>query len=199
MTTNVKSFFVELDSTRTLESKLGDIISAVDYGAATTESAANNTIAINSAITAAAVTGASGFVIVPPEISYTEGDLIIPDDVSLLVFSVNGTVTLLTKDQGTTLPVTKGGLVIKSKGNTGILLRSLDYGVSAEPVLQVLDATNGDIAAISPKFVEMDEITDPTAPSANKGRLYIRDNGAGKTELVVRFPTGAVQVIKTEP
>lgn len=48
-------------------------------------------------------------------------------------------------------------------------------------------------------YVEGTEIADPSAPSTNKGRLYFRDNGAGKTQLVVRFPTGAVQVIATEP
>jgi hypothetical protein len=43
------------------------------------------------------------------------------------------------------------------------------------------------------------EMSDPAAPATNQGVLYFRDNGSGKTELVVRFPTGAIQVIKTEP
>ena len=43
------------------------------------------------------------------------------------------------------------------------------------------------------------EITNPPAPGVNKGRMYFRDNGAGKTQLVVVFNTGAVQVIATEP
>jgi hypothetical protein len=41
--------------------------------------------------------------------------------------------------------------------------------------------------------------TDASAPAANRATLYARDNGAGKTQLVVRFATGAVQVIATEP
>lgn len=41
--------------------------------------------------------------------------------------------------------------------------------------------------------------SDPAAPAANTGLLYLRDNGAGKRQLVARFPTGAVQVIATEP
>lgn len=40
---------------------------------------------------------------------------------------------------------------------------------------------------------------DPAAPNANEGKLYFRDNGAGKTQLVARFNTGAVQVVATEP
>jgi hypothetical protein len=43
------------------------------------------------------------------------------------------------------------------------------------------------------------EISDPAAPPTNYGVMYFRDNGAGKTQLVARFPTGAVQVIATEP
>jgi hypothetical protein len=41
--------------------------------------------------------------------------------------------------------------------------------------------------------------TDLAAGAANTARLYVRDNGAGKTQLCVRFNTGAVQVIATEP
>ena len=40
---------------------------------------------------------------------------------------------------------------------------------------------------------------DPAAPAATFGRTYFRDNGAGKMQYCVRFPTGAVQVIATEP
>jgi hypothetical protein len=43
------------------------------------------------------------------------------------------------------------------------------------------------------------EISDPGAPSANAAKLYIKDNGSGKTQLAVRFNTGAVQIIATEP
>jgi hypothetical protein len=48
-------------------------------------------------------------------------------------------------------------------------------------------------------YIEGVEIADPAAPAANRGRLYFRDNGAGKTQLAVRFPSGAVQVLATEP
>ena len=39
----------------------------------------------------------------------------------------------------------------------------------------------------------------PANPSRDRARLYIEDNGSGKTRLVVKFPTGAAQVIATEP
>ena len=37
------------------------------------------------------------------------------------------------------------------------------------------------------------------AGAANAVRLFVRDNGSSKTQLCVRFATGAVQVIATEP
>jgi hypothetical protein len=47
------------------------------------------------------------------------------------------------------------------------------------------------------QFVEIAEITAPAAPSGNRARLFVRDSG-GKTQLCVRFPTGAVKVLATE-
>lgn len=59
-----------------------------------------------------------------------------------------------------------------------------------------LGLTNGSTGG---GFLEFIEMTMPAAPAANKARLFVRDNGAGKTEIVVRFASGAEQVIATEP
>jgi len=49
-------------------------------------------------------------------------------------------------------------------------------------------------------FLEMREQTaDPAAPSVSQGRIFVKDNGSGKSQLCVRFNSGAVQVIATEP
>lgn len=48
-------------------------------------------------------------------------------------------------------------------------------------------------------FQEMREISAPGAPAADKGRLFLRDNGSGKTQLCIRFNTGGVVVIVTQP
>lgn len=48
-------------------------------------------------------------------------------------------------------------------------------------------------------YQDFSEHADPGAPGANNARVFARDNGSGKTQLCVRFPTGAVQVIATEP
>lgn len=47
--------------------------------------------------------------------------------------------------------------------------------------------------------VEFTEISDPDAPSDGKGILYCKDAGLGKTKLSIRFATGVVQDIATEP
>lgn len=49
------------------------------------------------------------------------------------------------------------------------------------------------------KHFEFLERADPAAGAVNTGRLYCRDNGAGKTQLCIIFNTGAVQVIATQP
>ena len=46
--------------------------------------------------------------------------------------------------------------------------------------------------------IEFVERTDPAAPGANRATLFVRDNGAGKTQLCVRFNTGAVQAMFTQ-
>lgn len=62
------------------------------------------------------------------------------------------------------------------------------------------DATTFGLSVLSSTGqVDMPEISAPGAPAANTARLYCEDNGSGKSRLVVRFPTGAVQVIATEP
>lgn len=47
-------------------------------------------------------------------------------------------------------------------------------------------------------YLDLTEISTPAAPSNTHGRLFTRDN-AGKTELCVRFATGSVIVLATEP
>lgn len=46
--------------------------------------------------------------------------------------------------------------------------------------------------------ITMREMKTPTAPADHYGRLFFRNNGAGKTQLCVRFNTGPVKVLATE-
>ena len=63
-----------------------------------------------------------------------------------------------------------------------------------------MSTTAASQVGIGGRHIEAVELAaDPAAPAANGARLYLKDNGAGKTQLCVRFATGAVQVIATEP
>lgn len=56
-----------------------------------------------------------------------------------------------------------------------------------------------DGAADGTSFIEFQEQSaDPSAPAANNARLFLKDNGSGKTALMVRFPSGASQQLAVE-
>ena len=57
--------------------------------------------------------------------------------------------------------------------------------------------TNENLRLTPGRFVQLGEGSDPAAPPANEARLFLRDV-SGKTQLAIRFPTGAVQAIATE-
>lgn len=48
-------------------------------------------------------------------------------------------------------------------------------------------------------YVEFTEATAPANGSADTARLYAKDNGAGKTQLAVKFSSGAEQILATQP
>lgn len=56
----------------------------------------------------------------------------------------------------------------------------------------------GDINLLT-GFASFVEMSEPAAPAANGARLYVKDNGSGKTQLCVRFASGASQCFATEP
>lgn len=48
-------------------------------------------------------------------------------------------------------------------------------------------------------FCQFAEMASPSVPPADHARLFLRDNGSGKSQLCVQFGTGDVQVIATQP
>jgi hypothetical protein len=48
------------------------------------------------------------------------------------------------------------------------------------------------------KWYELTEISTPPNPVANRARLFLKDNGLGKTQLCVKFANGTVKVLATE-
>lgn len=63
----------------------------------------------------------------------------------------------------------------------------------------LIDALSNLVQGV-PSFVELRQLAeDPAAPADGKVRFYAVDAGGGKTEFRARFPTGAAQVLATEP
>jgi hypothetical protein len=63
----------------------------------------------------------------------------------------------------------------------------------------IVERVAADVLGTTDVFEFTERGADPTAGAANTARFYARDNGSGKTQLVARFATGAIQVIATEP
>lgn len=80
---------------------------------------------------------------------------------------------------------------------------ALGYGASATHTRSVSlrDATTANYQVqAGARHIELKEVVaTPAVAPADSVRLYARDNGSGKTQLVCIFPSGAVQVIATEP
>lgn len=65
-------------------------------------------------------------------------------------------------------------------------------------ILEVDDA--GNIKMPAGSYIKGKEVAaDPVNTAANEGVIFLRDNGAGKSQWAARFPTGAVVPIVTEP
>ena len=87
-----------------------------------------------------------------------------------------------------------------SHGRTLASLRYMDDAGVVVPSDDVLDITDDAKLVLGGRFVELTELSaDPAAPAANVARLYTKDNGSGKTLLCVRFSSGAVQTVATQP
>ena len=93
-------------------------------------------------------------------------------------------ITIVDTDQ---LIASNGG-VIDVTGRLDPTAATYDFGTASDPWRDLYLS----------RFVEFVE-SAPAPGAANTGRLYVEDNGSGKTRLVVVFNSGVAQVIATEP
>lgn len=57
-----------------------------------------------------------------------------------------------------------------------------------------------EVSATHPAVTGQAAASSPDAPTATgTGTWFFRDGGAGKSQFCVRFPSGAVQILATEP
>ena len=82
--------------------------------------------------------------------------------------------------------------------STSVTLSAVTAGTGADNVPVIL-APAGTSQIEVGNGVQFTEMTAPSAPAANKVILFAQDNGAGKTQLMALFASGAAQVLATEP
>lgn len=88
------------------------------------------------------------------------------------------------------------GLQFSWSPNAGdVVVAASDTGL-ARSAAGIVKITNGSTGAGA---LEMQEQTAPPAPAANLVRIYAQDNGAGKTQLMALFSSGAAQQIAIQP
>jgi len=85
-----------------------------------------------------------------------------------------------------------------------VALEWINTGTSANEVCFKRKAANilgfySDLNAENGAAFTMKEMTAPAAPAANEGTLFLQDNGAGKTQLMVIFSSGVAQQIAIQP
>jgi hypothetical protein len=110
-----------------------------------------------------------------------------------LIIETDGDVRMQAST-GIAFGTTASGARIAGSGNS-LLLQTVTAGAFTTKL--TIDAS-GNITVPS-VYMEFSEMTAPSAGAANSGRLFCRDNGAGKTQLCAIFSSGAIQVIATQP
>jgi len=196
---------VKLGSTnRSQADKLSDFYTSKDFGGAS-NGVTDDTVAINAGIAALVTAFAGGVLFLPPNTVYIESSLVLNANVTVVELHKSGKIKYLIADDGYVLPVTKGGIEIKTQGKDGVLLSSHDSGVSGFPYLRILESITGQLAALyalnllADGYIELKESAGvPNAPAVNKARLFLVHDGAGHTQLGVRFNTGTVQYLATQ-
>lgn len=95
-----------------------------------------------------------------------------------------------------TTMTTGGAATIAAEGfGTGVSGNTLSFSTDGTSIA-TMDLNGFNLNA---GHIQMVEVAAPSAPGSNKGRLYLEDNGSGKTKLMIRFNTGAAQQIAIEP
>jgi hypothetical protein len=94
----------------------------------------------------------------------------------------------------------RAALVGTAAGSAGVQLELFTKPDTGAVTQRLVVDKDGNALWRSPNYQEMISVAlDPGAPTPGRARLFMRDNGSGKTQFCVRFSTGAVHVLATEP
>jgi len=101
---------------------------------------------------------------------------------------------------GSAVYTTKDSVVYLSAQQwTGTVTKAVDFLLTTyKSTGNTLAYCNADIFQLT-KALKFDEMTAPSAPSANQVVIYAEDNGSGKTRLMALFSSGAAQQIAIQP
>lgn len=149
---------------------------ALGHGSSVT---ANNGIAVGSA----AVAGGSGVAIGPAAVSNAAAVAIGDNAVNVNPNAVS---------VGYVARSNINGVAVGFNANAEDFSNSVAIGANTR-------VTGASQVHLGPRHIEIVEQSDPGVAVANGARIFARDNGSGKTQLCVRFATGTVQVLATEP
>lgn len=90
-----------------------------------------------------------------------------------------------------------------SSPNEEVIARRIKTPANRHTPLEIFTygQLRGFFRAEEPAFEGLEVSADPAAPplGSNRGVWFFRDNGAGKTQFCVRYPSGATQILATEP
>jgi hypothetical protein len=117
--------------------------------------------------------------------------------------SAGNSTGLIAKSGGGSFPAAKArtgiyGYAAQSSGSKGVWGNSpAGHGLHGESSSGWAGYFDGRLFV--KRYVEMVEVGTPSAPGGNHARLFIQDNGNGKTQLCVRFHTGSVKVLAIQP
>lgn len=131
------------------------------------------------------------------------------DGTSFCIESKDGSLKLMPAAGGYGVILNDGiirtaGLTIQTTGGSTILAVSTAGVVTATSsadgtaTFALTPIASGGIGA-GGTFLEFTERTAPSTPAANKLRFYAKDNGSGKTQIVVKWEDGTETVLATAP
>jgi hypothetical protein len=149
-----------------------------------------------------AIATAGGNVLFPTSLSfganYYTPDVYLRRDAANTLAQRNGTNAQTSRIYGTYTDASNYVRAALAATSTAVTLTAETAGTGADDIpvritpagVSQVEVGNG---------VQFTEMTAPSAPAANKVILFAQDNGAGKTQLMALFASGAAQQVAIEP
>jgi hypothetical protein len=116
--------------------------------------------------------------------------------------STNGSFQLTrTESGGSNSPLLHVRDSFSASGAPVTIQASAERAVSGAALFRGLGPSGARVWEVTPQGVMniLETATTPPNPPANAAALYVKDNGAGKTQVVARFSDGSEVVIATQP